>query len=210
VLQPLAVDNQDGAFDDAHVDGAPDWLGGGGGDDGADDKENAQGLPGSAGKGAGRMAWPADAEKLAEQEGGAEGEAADGGFTNRTRLVVRHLQRAAAAAGGGGGGGGGSAAGTPRGGAAAAGSKRRFSAAALAPPLGAEGADKAAGGGSGAAAGGPVLSFNRLTEGHGRLDACRWFYEVLVLTNRGLVGVQQEASYGDIRVTPHLAAMARV
>jgi hypothetical protein len=91
------------------------------------------------------------------------------------------------------------------------GSKRRISAAAagLATwPAGGKGGE-----GAGAAAafeGGPVLSFDGITRGHSRLDACRWFYETLVLSNRGLVQLQQEESYGDIRVTPNLADMARV
>lgn len=42
------------------------------------------------------------------------------------------------------------------------------------------------------------------------LDACRWFYEVLVLSNKGLVNLQQDESYGDISVRPDLAGMARV
>jgi hypothetical protein len=125
-------------------------------------------------------------------------EVSDGGFTNRTRLVVRHLQAAAAAAEAALGG-----AGTPAGG---VGSKRRFSAAAMAPPFSGDGKQDGASGG----AKGPQLSFNALTEGHGRLDACRWFYEVLVLTNKGFVGTSQEEAYGDISVTPNLAAMARV
>jgi hypothetical protein len=49
-----------------------------------------------------------------------------------------------------------------------------------------------------------------LTQGHGRLDACRWFYEMLVLGNKGLVGLQQQEAYGDMLITPNLAAMARI
>eukprot|EP00775_Hariotina_reticulata_P007771 gene7771-7969_t len=36
------------------------------------------------------------------------------------------------------------------------------------------------------------------------------FYEVLVLGNKGLVKLEQQESYGDIKVMPDLAAMARV
>lgn len=125
----------------------------------------------------------------------------DGGFTSRTRLVMRHLQRAAAAAAGP------SSAATP-----ASGSRRRISAAP--PPALAAAAsgvkdvdqeDGAAAGGSGT-----TLSFNALTQGHKRLDACRWFYEVLVLGNKGLVKVKQDEPYGDIAITTNLAAMARM
>lgn len=105
---------------------------------------------------------------------------------------------------------------------ASIGSKRRISAAAAGlvgtgPLLGGPaGAGKEGGeGGAGAAAGaafekGPVLSFDGITWGHSRLDACRWFYETLVLSNKGLVQLQQDESYGDIRVVPNLAGMARV
>ena len=40
--------------------------------------------------------------------------------------------------------------------------------------------------------------------------APRWFYETLVLANKGLASLAQAQPYGDIAVTPHLAAMARV
>jgi len=120
--------------------------------------------------------------------------------------VVRYLQNAAAAAAGSSGNGGGGGM-TPL-----VGSKRRISAAAAgvgATPLGAaagkEGETAAA-----AAGMGPVLSFDGITRGHNRLDACRWFYEVLVLSNKGLVQLQQDEAYGDINVTPNLAGMARV
>lgn len=148
----------------------------------------------------------------------AEREVPDGSFTGRTRLVVHHLRSAAAAAAAANGGqpGGGTAGMTPT-----IGSKRRISAAAVGgmglagTPLGSAGgaAGKEVGGlslGQGGAAVGPVLSFESITQGHSRLDACRWFYEVLVLSNKGLVRLQQEESYGDISVTPDVAAMARV
>lgn len=92
----------------------------------------------------------------------AEHEIPDGSFTARTRLVVRHLQHAAATSGGA------SAAGmTPT-----VGSKRRISAAAAGLAAGPAAAGKGA---EGAAAGpvGPVLSFEGITQGHSRLDACR-------------------------------------
>ena len=137
----------------------------------------------------------------------AEREVPDGSFTSRTRLVVHHLRRAATAAANSAGGTGGSNAGmTPT-----VGSKRRISAAAVGglvgTPLGSTG--KELEGQQGGAAG-PVLSFESITQGHSRLDACRWFYEVLVLSNKGLVKLQQDESYGDISVTPDVGAMARV
>jgi hypothetical protein len=131
----------------------------------------------------------------------------DGSFTSRTRLVVHHLRRAATAAANSAGGGS-SANMTPT-----VGSKRRISAAAVGglagTPLGSAGACKEHEGQQGVTAG-PVLSFEGITQGHSRLDACRWFYEVLVLSNKGLVKLQQDESYGDISVTPDVGAMARV
>lgn len=96
------------------------------------------------------------------------------------------------------------------------GSKRRISAAAAgvgATPLGAAAGGKegeTAAAAAAAAEMGPVLSFDGITRGHNRLDACRWFYEVLVLSNKGLVKLQQDEAYGDISVTPNLVGMARV
>lgn len=113
---------------------------------------------------------------------------------------MRHLQHTAAAAAGG------AAAGTP----SSAGGRRRISALpppALAAAAAAAGENKGIGAGSAAAA---ALSFNSLTHGHSRLDACRWFYEVLVLSNKGLVGMEQEEAYGDIVISPNLAAMASI
>lgn len=120
----------------------------------------------------------------------------DGGFTSRTRLVMKHLQHAAAAAAGP------SATATP----ASAGSGRRRISAAPPPNLATAGSKDLDQHGSEAA----PLSFKSLTRGHNRLDACRWFYEVLVLGNKGLVTVKQDEPYGDIAVTPNLAAMARI
>lgn len=120
----------------------------------------------------------------------------DGGFTSRTRLVMKHLQHAAAAAAGP------SAAATP----ASGGSSRRRISAAPPPSLAAAGGKDLEQQGSVAS----PLSFKTLTQGHNRLDACRWFYEVLVLGNKGLVTVKQDEPYGDVAVTPNLAAMARI
>lgn len=35
-----------------------------------------------------------------------------------------------------------------------------------------------------------------------RLDACRWFFEALVLKNKGYVELRQEEPYGDIAILP--------
>lgn len=128
------------------------------------------------------------------------GEVADGGFTSRTRLVMRRLQHAAthAAAGGDVSGRLTGTAGTP-----VIGSKRRISAApppssGKAPQQQKEQQQQV------------TLSLQSLTQGYSRLDACRCFYEVLVLGNKGLVALEQQEAYGDIQVTPDLAAMARV
>jgi hypothetical protein len=120
---------------------------------------------------------------------------------------MRHLQHAATAAAAGTSSAAAAAFGTPT-----TGSKRRISAV---PPPGLaaavgekQAAGKAAAGLQGVAA--APLSFQGLTQGQGRLDACRWFYEMLVLGNKGLVGLQQQEAYGDVLITPNLAAMARV
>ncbi|KAF8061907.1 MRF1 [Scenedesmus sp. PABB004] len=115
------------------------------------------------------LPWAADAETLVELPPDGAEAPADGGFTARTRLVMRQLQRAGAAAAGRAGGAAVAAAATPSG----AGRKRVSPAPPPALAKGGAGAD-------------PTLSFAALTAGHGRLDACRWFYETLVLANRGL------------------------
>jgi hypothetical protein len=118
---------------------------------------------------------------------------------------MRHLQHAATAAAAGTSGAAAAAFGTP-----ATGSKRRISAV---PPPGlaaAVGDKQAAGKAAGVVAAAAPLSFQGLTQGHRRLDACRWFYEMLVLGNKGLVGLQQQEAYGDVLITPNLAAMARI
>lgn len=127
--------------------------------------------------------------------------------------MVRHLQHAAATAAAPAAGGYATAA-TAAGLTPGIGSKRRISAAAagLAGAAAAAGKDGvgSAEGGAAAAGLGPVLSFEGISAGHNRLDACRWFYEMLVLSNKGLVTLRQDESYGDISVTPNLAGMARV
>ena len=39
-------------------------------------------------------------------------------------------------------------------------------------------------------------------EGKARVDACRWFFEVLVLKSRDYVELEQPKPYGDIRIRP--------
>jgi chromatin segregation and condensation protein Rec8/ScpA/Scc1 (kleisin family) len=59
----------------------------------------------------------------------------------------------------------------------------------------------------GAAGSGPLagqtlvtLSFDRVTQGASRLEACRWFYESLVLANKGYVKLSQPVPYADITI----------
>lgn len=58
------------------------------------------------------------------------------------------------------------------------------------------------GGGSGPLAGQTLvtLSFDRVTAGASRLEAVRWFYESLVLANKGYVKLSQPAPYADITI----------
>jgi hypothetical protein len=158
-----------------------------------------------------QVPWPADAETLQElgegedEEGAAGGQsgAASGGFTSRTRLVMRQLQRAALAAGAGG------ADAAAAGLVPASGSKRKRVAAPAPGEAGTDAGDDACGGDA-ASAGGVQVSLFSMTQGRARLDACRWFYESLVLQNRGLAKLSQAEPYGDIRLAPNLRAMAAV
>jgi len=50
------------------------------------------------------------------------------------------------------------------------------------------------------------VSLAAVTAGATRLDAARWFFEVLVLRSRGFVDVSQRESYGDIEVLPRAMA----
>jgi hypothetical protein len=146
-----------------------------------------------------QVPWPADAETLqelgdADDEDLGAGGSAPGGFTGRTRLVMLQLQRAAMAADGSAGGGVSAAAGRP-------GSKRKRVAA---PAPGDESDGSKHGGGVGVV----QVSLASLTQGRSRLDACRWFYESLVLQNRGLAKLRQDEPYGDLAIAPNLRAMA--
>lgn len=50
------------------------------------------------------------------------------------------------------------------------------------------------------------VSLEAITAGATRLDAARWFFEVLVLRSRGFVDVSQAKSYGDVEVRPRAMA----
>ncbi|EIE27346.1 hypothetical protein COCSUDRAFT_45823 [Coccomyxa subellipsoidea C-169] len=54
--------------------------------------------------------------------------------------------------------------------------------------------------GAAAATGGQVM-LDDLVDGHSRLDACRWFFELLVLKTRNYVDMEQPAPYGNISIT---------
>ena len=55
---------------------------------------------------------------------------------------------------------------------------------------------------SGEAQVGGSVSLGGLVEGKTRADACRWFFEVLVLKSRNYVELEQPKSYGDISIRP--------
>ncbi len=40
-----------------------------------------------------------------------------------------------------------------------------------------------------------------LVEGKSRVDACRWFFELLVLKNKNWVDLEQPEPYADIRIS---------
>lgn len=47
---------------------------------------------------------------------------------------------------------------------------------------------------------GNTVSLNALVEDKSRLEACRWFFESLVLRNKGYVDLEQREPYGDIEI----------
>ena len=47
---------------------------------------------------------------------------------------------------------------------------------------------------------GTRVSLNELVEHKSRLEACRWFFESLVLRNKGYVDLEQRAPYGDVEI----------
>ena len=46
------------------------------------------------------------------------------------------------------------------------------------------------------------LALDGLVAGRPRLEACRWFFEALVLRNKGFVDLKQDEPYGEIHITP--------
>jgi hypothetical protein len=48
---------------------------------------------------------------------------------------------------------------------------------------------------------GKTVSLNELVENKSRLEACRWFFESLVLRNKGYVDLEQREPYGDIEIS---------
>jgi cohesin complex subunit SCC1 len=91
-------------------------------------------------------------------------------FTTRTRLVLSQLQQALGA--------GSSQLPAPSGG-----SKRRRLQPSPEPHLGAA-----------------AVSADELLQRKSRMDASRWFFELLVLRNKGYVDLQQQQAYGDLMV----------
>ena len=49
---------------------------------------------------------------------------------------------------------------------------------------------------------GGSVSLDGLVDGKTRADACRWFFEVLVLKSRDYVELEQPKPYGDISIRP--------
>lgn len=45
-----------------------------------------------------------------------------------------------------------------------------------------------------------TVSLDSLVAGKSRLEACRWFFESLVLRNKGYVDLEQQTPYGEIRI----------
>lgn len=48
----------------------------------------------------------------------------------------------------------------------------------------------------------PSLNLSDIVDGKSRLEACRWFFESLVLRNKGFVDLAQDQPYGDISILP--------
>ena len=46
------------------------------------------------------------------------------------------------------------------------------------------------------------VSLKGVLEGQSRLEACRWFFELLVLQSKDLVRLTQPDPYADICITP--------
>ena len=52
------------------------------------------------------------------------------------------------------------------------------------------------------------LSFAEVARGKPRGEACRWFFELLVLKSRAYVDLEQAAPYGDIAIRPRPKLLA--
>jgi len=53
-----------------------------------------------------------------------------------------------------------------------------------------------------------TLNLDDIVQSKNRLEACRWFFESLVLRNKGFVDLMQEDAYGTIRVVPQEKMMS--
>jgi hypothetical protein len=53
-----------------------------------------------------------------------------------------------------------------------------------------------------------TLNLDDVVQGKTRLEACRWFFESLVLRNKGFVDLLQKDPYGTIRVVPQEKMMS--
>jgi cohesin complex subunit SCC1 len=56
--------------------------------------------------------------------------------------------------------------------------------------------------------GAAVVSAGELLQNKSRMDASRWFFELLVLRNKGFVDLQQQQAYGDVVVVPSAKLLA--
>lgn len=92
-----------------------------------------------------------------DEDGNAQGR---DGFTQRTKVVLQHLQQRLAPA---------------------PGDKRRH-------PQSAAGDARS-------------VTLDGIVQGRSRLEACRWFFEALVLKNKGYIDLHQDQPYGEISVT---------
>lgn len=52
------------------------------------------------------------------------------------------------------------------------------------------------------------ISMFDIVQGKSRLNASRWFYELLVLKGRDMIQLQQSSPYGDIKISGFLKPFA--
>lgn len=62
--------------------------------------------------------------------------------------------------------------------------------------------------GGGAAKPADALSFAQVLRGKRRGEACRWFFELLVLKSKNYVELEQAAPYGNIHIRPQPKLLA--